>query len=323
MTLKAFTLIELLTVISIIAVLAGILFPVFAKAKMSAKQTASVSNIKQITLAEIMYQADNDDFFVLSTQDFSDSSCPLPGECLDNLSSPTLSWPDLLIPYIKTLGIFVDPGTGDPNGDFATSGKHSIIQNWGNDAQYGYNYQFLSPMTQTSNDGYKATGHFYGIGRSGSLGVHSATTVMFATAQNYASATSAAYQFVTPDDDWSSPPGALQYTLPALDRVVIASSGCYQGTAPFWTCGWVNNTPAGYGGPVSANVRVFSPYSGGIFSWVDGHAKFMTAGAITAGTDFGSSTPSDGPSEWGTTGAVITDLNKYLWSLDGTINDLL
>jgi prepilin-type N-terminal cleavage/methylation domain-containing protein len=322
MTRKAFTLIELLVVIGIIAILAAILFPVFAQAKLAAKEKSSLSNIREIVLGEIMYQGDYDDHFVLSTQDYANSSCPLPGDCLSNLAEPTLSWPDLLTPYIKSLTLFVDPGTGDPSGDFATSGPHSIIQNWGNNAQYGYNYQFLSPMTQTGNDGYRATGHLWGIGRSASLGVHPANTVMFSTAQGYASSKSAAYQFLTPDDDWASPPGALQYTLPALDRVVIASEGCYSGTAPFWTCGWVNNTPVGYGGPISANVRVFSPYNGGVFAWVDGHAKSMTAAAAAAGTDFGTSTPSDGPTEWGTTGAVITNVGNYLWTLDGTLNDL-
>jgi len=317
-----FTLIELLVVIAIIAILAAILFPVFAQAKLAAKRSASLSNLKQIALGEIMYQSDFDDYFVLSAQDYADSSCPLSGNCLDNLASPTLLWPDLLIPYIKTLTIFIDPGTGDPNGYFATSGANSIIQNWGNDAEYGYNYQFLSPIQQTSNSGDEATGHMYGLGRSTSSSVHPSATVMFSTAQGFASATRAADQFSTPDDDWASPPGALQYTLTAVDRVVMTSSACLEGTAPMWTCGWVNNTPPGYGGPVSANVRVFSPYNGGNFAWVDGHVKSMTAGAIAAGTDFASSTPAGGSTAFGTTGTVINDVDKYLWTLDGTLRDL-
>lgn len=58
---RAFTLIELLVVIAIIAVLAAILFPVFAQAKMSAKQVVCASNMKQLGLAFIMYAGDNDD----------------------------------------------------------------------------------------------------------------------------------------------------------------------------------------------------------------------------------------------------------------------
>jgi prepilin-type N-terminal cleavage/methylation domain-containing protein len=56
MNKKAFTLIELLVVIAIIAILAAILFPVFAQAKLAAKKTASLSNVKELGLAEIMYQ---------------------------------------------------------------------------------------------------------------------------------------------------------------------------------------------------------------------------------------------------------------------------
>ncbi len=319
---KAFTLIELLVVIAIISTLAAILFPVFAQAKLAAKKTTSLSNIKQIALSEILYQNDYDECFVLSTQDYADSSCPLAGQCLDNLPAPALSWPALLIPYIKTLQVFVDPGTGDPQGIFGASGAYSIEQNWGSDAQYGYNYNFLSPMTQDGNSGDHASGHILGLGRSLASAVHPSTTVMFSTAQGYASATSAAYQFLTPDVDWASPPGALQYTLPALDRVVITSAGCYWGTAPMWTCGWVNLTPPGYGGPITSTIRVLKPYNGGNFAWVDGHAKSMTAGAVAAGTDFATSTPSDGPSNFGPTGTEIVDVTKYLWTLDGTLDDI-
>jgi len=60
---RGFTLIELLVVIAIIAILAAILFPVFAQAKAAAKKTADLSNKKQIGLATMQYQTDSDDLY--------------------------------------------------------------------------------------------------------------------------------------------------------------------------------------------------------------------------------------------------------------------
>jgi len=58
---KAFTLIELLVVIAIIAILAGLLFPVFAKAKAAAKDSTTLSNLKQLGASFVLYENDNDD----------------------------------------------------------------------------------------------------------------------------------------------------------------------------------------------------------------------------------------------------------------------
>lgn len=101
---QAFTLIELLVVIAIIAILAAILFPVFAQAKVAAKKTAILSNAKQLGLAQLMYGADNDDLF-----------SPV-AAFNDQWSAP--SFAVLTLPYIKNSGIFLDsfsPAKADSN----------------------------------------------------------------------------------------------------------------------------------------------------------------------------------------------------------------
>ncbi len=88
MSRRGFTLIELLVVIAIIAILAAILFPVFAKAREKARQTSCLSNLKQICTAALMYAQDYDEVLV---QEYMYSPYPT------NL----FWWPDLLYPYTK------------------------------------------------------------------------------------------------------------------------------------------------------------------------------------------------------------------------------
>ncbi|RYG49230.1 prepilin-type N-terminal cleavage/methylation domain-containing protein [bacterium] len=93
---KAFTLIELLVVIAIIAILAAILFPVFAQAKNAAKKTQALSNVKQSGLANIMYQGDNDDVFSFG--------------CGNTWWGATDgNWVFNTQPYIKSYGLLLEP----------------------------------------------------------------------------------------------------------------------------------------------------------------------------------------------------------------------
>jgi prepilin-type N-terminal cleavage/methylation domain-containing protein len=90
---KAFTLIELLVVIAIIAILAAILFPVFAQAKAAAKKTAALSNSKNIGTASMLYSSDNDDLFP-SVYDGGDST---------NRGGDPIA---VMYPYIKNMQIW-------------------------------------------------------------------------------------------------------------------------------------------------------------------------------------------------------------------------
>ena len=99
--LFGFTLIELLVVIAIIAILAAILFPVFAQARAKARQAVCSSNLKQIATAVIMYQQDNDGLGPLNRDCAPQTACQ-PGKA-------TLGWVDLLQPYVKSMDVFRCP----------------------------------------------------------------------------------------------------------------------------------------------------------------------------------------------------------------------
>src|ERR1700742_3390756 len=94
---SAFTLIELLVVIAIIAILSAILFPVFAKVREKARQTACLSNEKQLGLAYMQYVQDYDETYVFS-QLFGGPGC---------------GWAGHLYPYVKSAAVYTCP---DDNG---------------------------------------------------------------------------------------------------------------------------------------------------------------------------------------------------------------
>jgi len=90
-TAHGFTLIELLVVIAIIAILASILFPVFAQAREKARQTACLSNVKQISLAMMQYAQDHDETFP-------------PGRYYGFAAGDSWSWDHYIAPYAQKSG---------------------------------------------------------------------------------------------------------------------------------------------------------------------------------------------------------------------------
>jgi len=105
---RAFTLIELLVVIAIIAILAAILFPVFAQAREKARQTACLSNMKQLGTAAMMYSQDYDETMVAAWWGVGPSwtGGTWPGN---------QRWQDGLLPYVKNNDIFQCPSDANPS----------------------------------------------------------------------------------------------------------------------------------------------------------------------------------------------------------------
>jgi len=106
---RGFTLIELLVVIAIIAILAAILFPVFAKAREKARQSSCLSNVKQIGLGLLQYAQDFDERLPATYQWYVQGN-----------DWPLYSWRMCVYPYVKNSQIFRCPSdnqnSGDPSG---------------------------------------------------------------------------------------------------------------------------------------------------------------------------------------------------------------
>jgi prepilin-type N-terminal cleavage/methylation domain-containing protein/prepilin-type processing-associated H-X9-DG protein len=146
---KAFTLIELLVVIAIIAILAAILFPVFAQAKEAAKKTACLAQEKQTGLSEMMYANDNDNVMVPASYGEYNPSWYAPwfGQGVG-----LLYWNQIIQPYIKSYELLVcpdkdytnfgyaayingqwaDPGnsTSSPQGELRVSWAWNDLERW-------------------------------------------------------------------------------------------------------------------------------------------------------------------------------------------------
>ena len=111
---RGFTLIELLVVIAIISVLAAILFPVFARARESARKTTCTSNLRQLGQAMTMYIQDYDDVFPVCN--FSDTLTGFPPNIHFDASGLPIYLTDLMQSYVKNNGIFLCPTMrGQPN----------------------------------------------------------------------------------------------------------------------------------------------------------------------------------------------------------------
>ncbi len=120
---RAFTLIELLVVIAIIAILAAILFPVFAQAKEAAKKTACMSNMKQIGLSLQLYLNDLDDRMLFRSGSANSRSGLIP-------TTNENRWWNLIMPYVKNTKLFQCPSDANPSPSKDAQGNLTILRSY-------------------------------------------------------------------------------------------------------------------------------------------------------------------------------------------------
>jgi len=298
---KAFTLIELLVVIAIIAILAAILFPVFAQAKAAAKKIASVSNIKQLGLGALMYANDNDDVVVPSVQWNTNNGLYWYGtQCTE--FDP---WTYLILPYEKTGQIDEDPQiTQNPSDGYYSQSLEDTYN-----PEYNYNFTQLDPWVYAPSNPLAAScGFNYTANGISSTSLGKPSTVVMATA----GPTNAE----APWPFWYGPGSPLPWNVIEPPFCNGSTEEDFDNTS--YCMGIGGNGSWGVGSYIAgvlnnnADAGAFTGYSSTrtgkqtIVQFCDGHAKAMPPGALAAGTN------------WSTTllssALVVTNPSAYIWT---------
>ncbi|GEM_PF-3242456 len=286
---KAFTLIELLVVIAIIAILAAILFPVFAQAKMMAKGAAAISNVNQIGHAGLLYSSDSDDANVLNGNTDSDAPFKLKG------ITPYKSWGYLLQPYAKNGAIFQDPLTqtekATPELNETLTPEYKT--------QFGYAFTIHSPAIF-----YPQTGRYVYTSHSNAALAAPADTVMYVEKKAREG---------NPDWYWEQSAiwGANVVNPPGCQNTYVATN-----TLPMSLCMpvnfWGSDAPS-YAGQTFENGAT----TGGvairragrtIVTWADGHTSAVPIGRLAAGTNWTPKTPA--------AKVKVIDKSAYVWDAE-------
>jgi prepilin-type N-terminal cleavage/methylation domain-containing protein/prepilin-type processing-associated H-X9-DG protein len=267
--LRAFTLIELLVVIAIIAILAAILFPVFAQARESARKTSCLSNNKQLGLAAIMYVQDYDEMYPCNNWD----TPPLgitDTDSKDPKYPAAVTWMWHIMPYIKNRQVLICPSDPDPKNGWSgydNANPANCNDAWGiptrisyaaSDEMFGYGgYQ--------NPNGCFGDGSFipdWGMAPRSMAAVPSpASTYMIAD-----------YGRELIESNWINNLKAANYT-----RVFNASAPAGGVTADASNATWRSRIP-------QSNIYRHQMGSNIIFG--DGHAKFKNGRQIFAGDDW-------------------------------------
>jgi len=272
---KAFTLIELLVVIAIIAILAAILFPVFAQAKLAAKKTAALSGNKQVALGILMYDADYDSQYPLGFQATDWTGYDL--------------WCQRVMPYTKSLGIYgvsVDPFAGQVSADGSWAGVgvsfavNSYYGNWCCSPDWNSGFQLRGPMGVGDEPGDSGYTWLFGEALTDSEVTQPSATILATEKRgddvaNWNNAyNGGAMQY---RGNWSAFEDAGIIGGPDIDNTGWGPQAIPNGqSTAYKTQGNGNPLQFEYG----VNGSVSASYAGqATFSFVDGHAKSMVPSA--------------------------------------------
>ena len=259
---NAFTLIELLVVIAIIAILAAILFPVFAKVREKARQTSCLSNEKQLGLGFAQYIQDNDEMF--------------PSGSVKGTLGPNdlfgIGWAGQIFPYVKSTGVYACPDDKTQSQPSANPPMYEV--------SYGLNTHVVnSYLTPAFGNPTGPLGHLSGFNAPAK------TVLLCEVSNNLANITSI-------DEGQSHVPPATH-----LSVTTSASGGCLGITKNAYDAQARVST-----GPVDLNTGGLDALTGrhtdaSTYLMADGHAKWIPGARVSSGGN-AAFAPTDQPNRY-------------------------